>query len=241
LKIGGRDMRFEKKKIRFISILVLTASIITINFISSQKASATPCDIENSKLILIDPGHGGVDGGAVSRSGVIEKYINLSIGIMLRDELKKNGYQIIMTREDDRGLYTENGDAMMMKKQDLNNRCKLKRESNCDLYISIHQNYFADSKCRGAQVWFSRNEESKSFAHILQENLKKDLGSNHRVEKEAKDAYKILRCYTNIPSVIVECGFLSNYDEEKKLTATEYQKKVTSTIVKSIQEYYQHQ
>ena len=190
------------------------------------------------KLILIDPGHGGMDGGAMSKRGTVEKHINLSISLKVRDKLEDLGYEVIMTREEDNGLYTESRNIYKMKKEDLNKRCNMKRNSNCDLFISIHQNFFPDNSCCGPQIWYSKNEESNIFAHITQENFNYDLGYNKRIEKEEGNAYKILRCYTNIPSVIVECGFLSNPKEEELLKTEIYQDKIASSIVKSIQEYY---
>lgn len=192
-----------------------------------------------SKLILIDPGHGGMDGGAVSRNGIMEKDINLFISLKVKDKLKSRGYGVLMTREEDKGLHTKSNDINSMKVQDLNKRCELKKKSNCDVFISIHQNFFPQSSCHGAQIWHSKNEASRKFAHILQENLKSDLGNNKREEKEAKGAYKILRCYSNIPSVIVECGFLTNPEEERKLSSDVYQNEVAEAIVKAIDEYFQ--
>jgi N-acetylmuramoyl-L-alanine amidase len=231
------SIRHQGSRLNKITIHITLTLIFLWNFYGGMKVFATPTEID-SKLILIDAGHGGMDGGAVSRRGTIEKHINLSISLKVRDKLKNLGYEVIMTRDEDKGLYTQHKDVNRMKREDLNNRCKLKRDSNCDLFISLHQNYFNQSDCHGSQVWYSRNDESKRFAHIIQENLKKDLGNNSREEKEAKDAYKILRCYTNIPSVIVECGFLTNPIEEEKLIAEEYQDAIAKSIVKSIEEYF---
>jgi N-acetylmuramoyl-L-alanine amidase len=221
------------------TIIILVMIILGLNFCYVIKAHATPSQGEASSLILIDPGHGGRDSGAVSRNGILEKHINLSISIKVRDRLKALGYQVMMTREEDKDFYGQNDDVNMMKREDLNTRCRIKRDSNCDLFISIHQNFFKQTDCHGSQVWYSENDESKKFAYILQENLKKDLGNNKREEKDAKGAYKILRCFTNIPSVIVECGFLTNPEEERKLITTEYQDKIAESIVKSIKEYYE--
>jgi N-acetylmuramoyl-L-alanine amidase len=231
------SIKHQCSRLNKITILITLILIFLWNFYGGMKVCATPSEID-SKLILIDAGHGGMDGGAVSRRGTVEKHINLSISLKVRDKLNSLGYEVIMIREEDKGLYTQHKDVNRMKREDLNNRCKLKRDSNCDLFISIHQNYFAQSDCHGSQVWYSRNDESKSLAHIIQENLKKDLGNNSREEKEAKDAYKILRCYSNIPSVIVECGFLTNPIEEKKLITEEYQDMIAKSIVKSIEEYF---
>lgn len=230
MQIGSKNIKIKN------IIMVLFASIIFL--CSGSKVQATPTQIDGCQLILIDPGHGGIDGGAVSRNGIIEKNINLIISLKLRDKLKDLGYQVVLTREEDKGFYTRRADVNIMKAEDLNNRCRMKRDSNCDLFISIHQNFFRDRSSSGAQVWYSRNIESKEFAHILQQNLRKDLGKNKREEKEAGSAYKILRCYTSIPSVIVECGFLTNAEEEIKLTTSEYQDKIADTITKSIKEYF---
>ena len=212
--------------------------LIFLNFNNVPNAFATPTEMDSIKLILIDPGHGGMDGGAVSKKGTVEKHINLSISLKVRTKLVDLGYEVIMTREEDKGLYTKGGNINKMKKEDLNKRCNMKKNSGCDLFISIHQNFFPDSSCCGPQIWYSKNMKSNIFAHITQENLNYDLGYNKRIEKEEGSAYKILRCYTDIPSVIVECGFLSNTKEEGLLKTEMYQDKIASSIVKSIQEYY---
>lgn len=212
--------------------------ILCISLYFGTTVLATPSEADNARLILIDAGHGGRDGGAVSINGILEKHINLSISLKVREKLEALGYEVMMTRWEDKDLYSKSGNLNTMKREDLNARCRMKRDSNCDLFISIHQNYFKQASCKGAQIWYSKNNESKRFANMLQENLKKDLGNNKREEKAANNDYKILRCYTNIPSVIVECGFLSNSEEEKKLITSEYQEKIASSIVKTIEEYY---
>jgi len=225
------------KKIRPFILIIIT--ILCADFYSNIKVFSTPTQTDGNKTVLIDPGHGGMDGGAVSKNGIIEKHINLKISLKIRDRLKKFGYQVVMTRETDKGIYIENIDINKMKSDDLNNRCKIKRESNCDLFISIHQNYFTESNCKGPQIWYSKNEESSKFAYILQENLNNDLNYSKRKIKEANGAYKILRCYTNIPSVIIECGFLPNPEEENKLKSEVYQDKVAESISNSIKEYFE--
>lgn len=200
---------------------------------------ATPVIEDMSKVILIDPGHGGMDSGAVSKNGTLEKDINLSISLKLRDRLKENGYEVLMTREEDKGLYNGSGSVKKMKFEDLNNRCNIKRDSNCDIFISIHQNFFPETKYYGAQVWYSKSEDSKRLAKILQKNLRNDLNNgNKREEKSAGNDYKILRCYCSITSVIVECGFLTNKNEEIQLKDENYQKMIVESIVKSINEYF---
>lgn len=233
----------SKNKIYIQRIIIISTFLLALlvwNLNNAFNVFAAPTQLDSIKLILIDPGHGGIDGGAVSKIGTVEKHLNLSISLKVRDKLKDLGYQVIMTREEDNGLYTEGRNIYKMKKDDLNNRCEMKKTSNCDLFVSIHQNSFVDSSCNGPQVWYSSNNESCIFAHIVQENLNYDLGYNKRLEKGAGNDYKILRCYTNIPSLIVECGFITNPIEEGTLKTEVYQDKIASSIVKSINEYYDY-
>ena len=191
------------------------------------------------KTILVDPGHGGIDGGGVSKKGILEKDINLAISLKLKDELKKSGFNVILSREEDVGLYSDRGRIRDKKREDLKNRCLLKEKSGCHMFISIHQNMFPQTQYYGAQVWYSKTGDSKMLAHIVQENLKVDLnGGNKRVEKPAVEGYRILQCST-IPSIIVECGFLSNVAEEEKLRTEDYQKKIAQSIAKSVIQYFE--
>ncbi|WP_243159333.1 N-acetylmuramoyl-L-alanine amidase CwlD [Clostridium sp. cel8] len=191
--------------------------------------------------ILIDPGHGGMDGGAETKDGIIEKDINLKISMKLRDRLKKQGYKVFMTRNTDKGLYGSEGKIRKKKIEDLNNRVKLKKDTHCDMFVSIHLNMFPQSKYYGAQVWYSKNDESKKLARIVQNNLIQDLDrNNNRREKAASNLYKILRENDTMPSIIVECGFLSNYEEKQKLISDSYQEKIAVSLSKSINEYYEN-
>lgn len=228
-------MNKKKKIIPYILVILAVAVILTtVSTVYTKKQ-----DKASKKIVLIDPGHGGMDGGAVSKNGTIEKHINLSIGIKVKEELKKLGYKVVMTREDDKGLYSDNGTVREKKREDLNNRCKIREKSKCDIFISIHLNTFPESKYYGAQVWYSDNEGSQKLASILQENFRKYIDQeNKRQEKPAKDQYKILRNDNNVPSVIVECGFISNSEEETKLKDEKYQKKIAESISKSVDDYF---
>ena len=191
------------------------------------------------KKILIDSGHGGMDGGTSSKNGTVEKDINLSVAKKLKVSLQKAGYEVVMTREDDTELSSKKGTIREKYREDLTNRCNLKKSSNCDMFVSIHLNYFTESKYYGAQVWYSSYKDSATFAGILQKNFRVDLDANNkRVPKPAKTSYKILRENDDMASVIVECGFLSNYDEEQKLKSNEYQERISNSISKSISEYF---
>lgn len=233
-------MKNKKLGLSLVVMLIGILSILLFNSASSIKGkNELATRTKKTYLILIDPGHGGIDGGAISKSGTKESDINLFIGKMLKMKLEALGYKVILSREDDRELCSDRGTIRAKKLEDLKNRCKLKEECGCDMFVSIHLNKFPQEKYYGAQVWYSKNQESGKLAHIIQVNLKKDIqNGNKRVEKPALDGYKILRCHDVIPSVIVECGFISNNEEEKLLKTSEYQEKLADSLGNSIEEYF---
>ena len=184
-------------------------------------------------IILIDPGHGGIDGGAKSKSGTIEKDINLAIAKRLKRELEASNYLVYMTREADSQLDSR-------KVKDLNARCQMKKDTKCDMFISIHQNMFPQANCFGAQVWYASNDYSKTLAENIQMALREIADNkNKRVSKAAKEQYRILRDGYLGPCVLVECGFLSNYEEEQKLKSDEYQEKIVKGIVEGVNKYFE--
>lgn len=230
------------KDIKLKGVYKLTFSLM---FIFTLIIAITPFSYKveagenKNKIILIDPGHGGIDGGAVSKSGTLEKDINLSISKLLKESLEKEGYEVHITREEDKGLYEDKGTVREKKNQDLNNRCVMKDKTKCDMFLSIHLNMFPQIKYSGAQVWYSDYKESKDFAKILQDTLKEELNpNNNRNEKAAGDTYKILRDGYKAPCVIIECGFLSNIEEEAKLKTSEYQESIAKAITKAVNKYY---
>ena len=231
-------LKYKNNKLIAIVIVIIVAMVSFIG-VNLSLAEETMNTNKGNKKILIDAGHGGMDGGASSKSGTAEKNINLSIAIKLKESLQKAGYEVVMTREDDAGLYSKKATIRERYNEDLKKRCDFKKSSNCDMFISIHLNYFTQSKYYGAQVWYSNHKDSATLAATMQKNFMRDLDpSNKRVQKPAKNAYKILREYDNMPSVIVECGFLSNDEEEQKLKSDEYQQKIAGSISKSVGEVF---
>lgn len=217
---------------KLISIMFFT---VFLCFFIGFKASGG----ENKKIILIDPGHGGIDGGAVSSSNTLEKDLNLQISLKLRDMLVKEGYKVFMTREDDICL-SESSNIKQKKREDLNKRCSMKREVNCDIFMSIHINKFNDSSVKGSQVWYPMyNEHSKRLSECLYNSFINNLGQNsNRKPKGVKNEYVILRDGYEKASVIVECGFISNKEEEEKLKNNEYQINLCKAMVDGIKDYF---
>lgn len=216
-------------------------AIITCLLIITYMMPVNAFAFNNSdKVILIDPGHGGIDGGAKSKAGTIEKDINLQISLKLRDNLEEKGYKVYMTRDEDEGLYQKGNTIKEKKREDLNRRVQMKKETDCDIFVSIHQNMFPQSKCYGAQVWYASNEKSYNLATIVQETIKESVKDNNkRVAKPAAEAYLILRDKYEGASILVECGFLSNPDEEARLKSDEHQNLIVEGISNGIDKYFE--
>lgn len=182
----------------------------------------------NGAVVVIDAGHGGADPGKVGVTGSLEKEINLAIAEEVKELLEQNGLRVVMTRTGDGGLYS--GTDTNKKQADMRERIRILEEAAPVLAISIHQNSFTDSKSRGAQVfYYGGSAEGKRGADILQETMKTELADgNHRMAKANTSYYMLKR--SPCPLVIVECGFLSNPEEEKLLQDTVYRRKVAWAI-----------
>lgn len=220
----------KKVIVAIITCLLIITYIVPINTFAMGNSD---------KVILIDPGHGGIDGGAQSKTGTIEKDINLQIALKLRDNLEEKGYKVYMTRDEDEGLYQKGNTVREKKREDLNRRVEMKKETECDIFVSIHQNMFPQSKCYGAQVWYASNDNSYNLATIVQDSIKESVKDNNkRVAKPAAEAYLILRDKYEGASILVECGFLSNPDEEARLKSDEHQSLIVEGISNGIDKYF---
>ncbi len=210
-----------------LSMIILSRN--TANYVVSHKV------VESESVVVIDPGHGGNDPGKIGINGALEKDINLSIALRVKSLLEANDITVIMTRTSDEGLYEESDENQ--KVVDLKNRITIMNEADPDLIVSIHQNSYEDESISGAQVFYYKNsEEGKKIAELFQEQFLKRVDSeNHRVP-QGNDTYYILK-ETTYPLVIVECGFLSNWEEADLLITDVYQEKVAWAIHLSILEY----
>jgi len=238
-----------EKVIKRVNVIFLIALIIMMlmTIYSNITKSTETIDASNENKvkkikILIDPGHGGVDPGTSGDLGIAEAPINLDISIKLMRFLEGSGFDVEMTRYDDNGLYTEKSKTIRDKKnEDLTERVEVINSSNADLAVSVHLNSFPQKQYYGAHVFFKKNSEaSKLAAEILQDNLKEILDKdNNRVPQVKKD----IRIMDNstIPTVLVECGFLSNDEEEEKLLSDEYQEKVAWAVYTGLIEYFNEQ
>ena len=189
---------------------------------------------------MANSAHGGFDGGAVAKDGTVEKDINLKICLKLASLLKSSGYNVILTREADVSTDDVETDKIpSRKKSDLRNRLKLMKDFPNSVFVSIHLNKFTTAAASGAQIFYSEKEEESK---ILAEDIRKSIVSmlqkdNTRVNKKSTSSTYILHNAT-VPAVLVECGFLSNSEELKKLKNSEYQNQMAFTIFCGITKYF---
>jgi N-acetylmuramoyl-L-alanine amidase len=221
------------KKVVVLFVAIVIIMILNSIFGDVEKAFNIP---NTNKVVIIDAGHGGRDAGASGKSGLKEKDVNLEIAIRLKRYIEESGGIAIMIREDDSGLYSV--ESKNKKREDMKNRKEIIKESEGELFISIHLNSFPQSKYYGAQVfYFEGSESSKWLAKIMQVELRRVLNRNNdRVEKSTK-SYFILKD-NGIPSVLIEGGFLSNEEEERLLAMPEYQEKIAWSIYVGILRYF---
>lgn len=225
------------------SVILIVAVFIAVTFglpvayknFSSSQVYANAAD-DGQNIVVIDSGHGGLDGGKEGKSGILEKTINLAISYKLKALLEENSYQVVMTRTDDNGLYSDSDSNK--KIADMKKRCEIIENSNADVVVSVHQNSFSDSKVSGAQVfYYTHSAEGKKFAGIMQASFKENLNNNNNRVEKANNTYYML-IHTKAPTIIAECGFLSNPDEEQLLSSEEYQQKVAQALYNGIETYF---
>ena len=220
-------------------IWLLTAtSILLICHLGSKTvttiAENTPPD--RNHCIVLDAGHGGVDGGAISCSGIPESQYNLEITLRLRDLFHLLGYETLMIRTEDVSVYTKGETIAQKKMSDLKERVRIVNETENAVLISIHQNTFSDSQYRGAQVFYADIEGSDAFASQLQTALVQSLNpESNRKCKQSKGVY--LMEHIEKTGILVECGFLSNPEEDALLQTPEYQRKLSCVIVAATDRY----
>lgn len=214
-----------------LAIVIIAVVVLTVSNIATT-ISVNNYDFNECKQVVIDPGHGGFDPGAIGVNKALEKDINLAISLELRDILIANGYEVIMTRDTDTAIHDNKfGGVKSSKTSDLKNRLKIIENHPRAIALSIHQNEYVSEGSSGAQMFYGRkNESSKLLAESIQSAFANNLQPNNKrvVKRSTADVYIVHNSKT--PIVLVECGFISNWKEAKLLTAEEYQNKVAFTI-----------
>lgn len=223
-------MRIPVRKLLPIYIFVLVGCICTAQFGSQVVTTIVETSpLPDRRIIVIDAGHGGIDGGATSCTGVLESQINLEIALRLNDLLRFMGHETKMIRTDDSSIYTEGNTITAQKVSDLKQRVRIVNETDNSILVSIHQNTFPEGKYSGAQVFYAEDEVSRTLAQDLQNSLIQTVnpGSNRKC-KNSNGIY-LMQNITK-PGVLIECGFLTNPKEEALLRNEGYQKKLVCVI-----------
>ena len=223
-------------QLTFVYAVVLILTICAAIF--GSRAVTTMVEtkpLPSQHTILIDPGHGGIDGGAVSTGGLAEKEYNLQISIRLRDILNLLGWQTQMTRSTDESIYTEGQTIAQKKISDLKRRLQISEETQNPIFVSIHQNFFPDSRYSGPQVFYAGSESSKLMAQELQEAMNRSLNPGSRREHKLASGIWLME-RLQCPGILIECGFLSNHQEEARLRNPDYQKKLCCVIAAALGE-----
>lgn len=226
----------EKKKWElFMSVVLILCACVLAGKGWEQAASQSIKAERENKLVIVDAGHGGNDPGKVGVDDSLEKDINLIIAKKVQTILQQQDITVIMTREEDKGLYEER--TSNKKAQDMKNRCTLINQKEPDCVVSIHQNSYHEEYVSGAQVFYYGNsEEGKKLAESLQDKMVSYLDPQNHRKAKPNDSYYLLK-KTEAPIVIVECGFLSNWEEAKKLQQDSYQNQVAWAVAMGVINY----
>lgn len=234
-------MKIEKKSIIAIitAFLIILSAMLYLTFMANFSAAEASSMPVTQKTVIVDAGHGGDDGGAIGIDGTVEKDINLDIALKLEKILKFYGFNVIMTRTQDVMTCDDGLDSLRKRKiSDIHNRFELMRKNPDAIFISVHQNKFEDSSQHGTQVFYSGNDErSKELAEAIQTSVTLTLQrKNDRVVKKSGSGIYLLY-HAKIPAVLVECGFISNSDEVKKLKDESYRMKLAILIADGLLKY----
>lgn len=224
-----------RKKTVF-KILILAFFFSSVAIISSHSGRFFK---ESGITVIVDAGHGLPDGGAVGTDGTVEQEINLKIALKLRDVLEAKGITVIMTRETENGLSSlKNASIRQMKIDDMRKRLAIMKKSDADLFLSIHINSYKTASASGLRVFYSpKFEEIKPLAANIQERMADITGAKMSVVGAA-DTKLYLMKNPPLASILLECGFLSNPEEEEKLRSEDYQARLAWAIADAVEKYY---
>jgi N-acetylmuramoyl-L-alanine amidase len=231
----------KKLKIRFFVLLYCGVFIGAVSLCQLASSSVTVLKesepVQNRTVIIIDAGHGGIDGGATSCTGIPESHINLQISLRLNDLVQLLGFETKMIRKTDTSVYTEGNTIAAQKVSDLKQRVKLVNETKNAVLVSVHQNTFLDSRYSGAQVFYANDDTSRELAKVMQADLISNLNPGSKRQCKSSDGIYLMQNIQR-PGVLIECGFLSNPEEEANLQTAEYQKHIASVVATCISRFY---
>lgn len=226
----------RKGKVPLSAVYILTIGGLLLAVIWGSRAITVVSEnlpIEREHCIIIDAGHGGVDGGATSCTGLLESQFNLEIALRLNDLFHLLGWDTGMIRTTDISVYTKGETIAEKKISDLKERVRIVNDTEGALLLSIHQNNFTDSRYSGAQVFYASTDGSMELARELQAAFVQTLNPGSSRQCKKSDGVYLME-HIDCTGVLIECGFLSNPEEEALLQCHEYQKKICCVIAASV-------
>jgi len=230
----------SKKRFGIISTILLISLFVFVFQVASSKQTVQTVSLPvSNKVIVLDAGHGKPDEGAQSSNGTTEAETNLKITLKVQSLLEQSGATVVLTRSDENAIYDLDKTTLRQKKiSDIHNRVKIGNESSADIFVSIHLNKISQQQYYGWQCFYKQNDEkSTALAKSLQENLNDSIQKeNKRVSMKLDNVYIIK--HVEIPISIVECGFLSNPEEETQLLSDDYQNRLAWGIYNGIIDYF---
>lgn len=229
----------KKRLLAMLSMVCVALFVFTFQIANKSNTVPTVSLPVSNKVIVLDAGHGKPDEGAESSNGTTEAETNLKIALKVQSLLEQSGSTVILTRSDENAIYDLDKNTLREKKiSDIHNRVKIGNESSADIFVSIHLNKIPEQQYYGWQCFYKQNDEQSTLlAKSLQENLNEAIQKeNKRVAMKLDNVYIIK--HVEIPISIVECGFLSNAEEEAQLLDDEYQNKLAWGIYNGIIDYF---
>ena len=247
MKIYVLNLSRQKMIKAIVSLLLIFAVAlsaiigITMKIYGRSVIQASSDAMLQNKIVILDAGHGGEDPGACAEDGIYEKDLNLQITLEIGKALEEKGFIVVYTRTDDRLLYKEEENIKGIRKiSDLKNRCKIAERYPDSIFVSIHMNSYGNSKYSGLQTYYStKNDKSKLLAESVQNKVISELQTNNNRTIKSGNSIYVLENIEN-PAILIECGFMTNKEELKKLSEKEYQKQLSFLIVCGIIEYIEN-
>ena len=234
----NRLKNLNKKSVKLTLSIVGCFVLLAVCARITERSLPTSADAVRRQVIVIDAGHGGLDSGAVGVTGVLEKDVNLSIVLALRDMFRMSGFDVVLTRDEDISIYDKGVEGIRNQKMsDMDNRLEIVQKYPESIFLCVHQNNFTDPQYFGGQMFYNdNNPDNRTLAQIMQNRFAILQPGNDREIKLTGDELYLLKSNPN-PSLMIECGFLSNSAEEQKLATREYQQQVAFTIYSGVMEY----
>ena len=235
---GGINMKLNKKSLRFAVSMAAIFAVLAVCARVTDHALPAAAEVSDKPVIVLDAGHGGLDSGAVGKGGTLEMDVNLAVVKRLQQLLELSGFHTVLTRSEDISIYDPGTEGIRNQKlSDMDNRLELIQSYPDSIFLCIHQNNFTDPAYFGGQMFYNNNNPgNRTLAQIMQNRFAQLQPGNDREIKLTGDELYLLKSNKN-PSLMIECGFLSNPDEEAKLATAEYQQQLAFTIYSGLLDY----